>query len=439
MRRHNRARVLLEIQKGEACSRTQIAEVLGLSLMAVTRIVRELVAVGLVEEGEKSHSNSPGRRRTQLTLASGGGYVLGVSLNAYQPSVSLANIRGQVVCRRPLALDSLADSKRTVTACSDLGHELIKAAGIERERVLGLGAVIAGMVDHRRGVVLAAPFLGWGLTEIAGPLERGLRLPVVVENLDNALLLAEVRFGMAAGKSSVLFVRSAAGLGGSLYLDGQLIRGARFRAGQIGHLPLPGATRMCSCGQIGCLNTVCSGGAILAELGKATGPVLSPDGTRKNKLQLDRVLESAAAGDEPINKLLFQAGQRLGETVLRTVVVVDPEQILLAGPLGHSSSYQEGFKAGLAQRNSEVAGLVGISTMDDGQAAILLALSELVFSDRLVLRPGQAAARRQSRALKDHSLEQPIAKEGEKKIRQNPFTTEDTELHRGRTETKAMT
>ena len=59
LRRHNRARVLLEIRKGEASSRTQIAEVLGLSLMAVTRIVRELIAVGLVEEGEKSYSSSP--------------------------------------------------------------------------------------------------------------------------------------------------------------------------------------------------------------------------------------------------------------------------------------------------------------------------------------------------------------------------------------------
>ncbi len=58
LRRRNRARVLLEIQKGEALSRTQIAKVLGLSLMAVTRIVRELIMAGLVDEGEKSPSNT---------------------------------------------------------------------------------------------------------------------------------------------------------------------------------------------------------------------------------------------------------------------------------------------------------------------------------------------------------------------------------------------
>ena len=405
LRRHNRARVLLEIQKGEASSRTQIAEVLGLSLMGVTRIVRELMTVGLVKEGEKSYSSSPGRRRTTLTLAADGAYVLGVSFNAYQPSVTLANIRGEIVTRRPFAPDSLADTKHALAACSSLAQELIGAAGIKRERVLGLGVVVAGMVDHRQGVVLAAPFLGWGRTEIASPLERTLRLPVVVENLDNALLLAEVRFGMATGKSSVLFVRIAAGLGGSLFLDGQLIRGARFRAGQIGHLPVEGATRTCSCGQIGCLNTVCSGGAILAELGKTTGPILSPDENRKNKVQLDRVLEAAAAGDESTNRLLFQAGRRLGEAVLRATALVDPEQILLAGPLGRSAPYQKGFQAGLAQRNSGIAELVGISAMDDGQAAILLALSELIFSDRLTLRPRPSAVRRQSQTLKDHTAE----------------------------------
>jgi len=216
-------------------------------------------------------------------------------------------------------------------------------------------------------------------------------------------LQAEVRFGSAVGKSSVLFIRVAAGLGGSLYLDGQLIRGAHFQAGQIGHLPLEGATRTCSCGQIGCLNTVCSGGAILAELGKMTGPILSLDGNRKNKAQLDRVLEAAAAGDERINKLLFEAGRSLGEAMLRTAAVVDPEQILLAGPLGRSVGYQDGFKTGLAGRDSGFAELVGISTMDDGQAAILLALSELVFSDRLTLQPARPAGRQLSRTFRDHA------------------------------------
>jgi len=394
LRRYNRARVLREIQRTESPSRTQIAEMLGLSLMAVTRIVRELIAAGLVREGEKSQSNSPGRRRTVLNLPADGAYVLGVSLNAYDSSVSLANIRGEIVSRRSLALNGLSDSKRAIVKCGDLARELIAAAEIDRERLLGLGAVIAGVVDHRQGTVIAAPFLGWKFTDIGSLLRRAVDLPVVVENLDNALLLAEVRFGMAAGRSSALYVRSAAGLGGSLFLDGQLIRGARFRAGQIGHLPVNGARRTCSCGRIGCLNTVSSGGAVLAELGRTTGAIPFPGDDRKNKAQLDEVLAAAMAGNVRTKEVLFRAGRHLGQAVLQIATALDPEEILLAGPLGCTASYQDGFKTGLATYASETAGFVRVSTMDDAQAAVFLALSELVFSDRLSLRSLRTARRR---------------------------------------------
>jgi predicted NBD/HSP70 family sugar kinase len=393
LRRHNRARVLREIQRTESPSRTQIAEMLGLSLMAVTRIVRELIAAGLVQEGEKSHSNSPGRRRTVLNLPADGAYVLGVSLNAYDSSVSLANIRGEVVSRRSLAPNGLSDSKRAIAKCGALAQELIAAAEIDRKRVLGLGAVIAGVVDHRQGTVVAAPFLGWKFTDIGSLLRQAVDMPVIVENLDNALLSAEVRFGMAVGRSSVLYVRSAAGLGGSLFLDGQLIRGARFRAGQIGHLPVKGARRTCSCGQTGCLNTVSSGGAVLVELGRTTGAIPFPGDDRQNKAQLDEVLAAAMAGEARTNRVLFSAGRHLGQAVLQIAAALDPEEILLAGPLGCTVSYQGGFKAGLAAYGSETADFVRVSTMDDAQAAVFLALSELVFSDRLSLRTLRLARR----------------------------------------------
>ena len=393
LRRRNRARVLLEIQKGAALSRTQIAKVLGLSLMAVTRIVRELITAGLVDEGEKFPSNSPGRRQTTLSLAAKGAYVVGLSINAYKPSVSLVNIRGEIVLRRPFELDSLAGNTRAIGA--EAIRDLITEAGVARKRVLGIGAVIGGVVDRRTGAVLAAPFLGWGFTDIAAPLQHQFDLPVVVENIDNALLLAEVRFGIGRGKSNVLFFRSAAGLGGSLFLDGRLIRGSRFRAGHIGHMPVRGQTRVCSCGQIGCLNTVSSGGAVLADLGKAPSLIPPPADYRKNRAQLDEVLRVAAKGDEHTNQVLLRAGRYLGKALIGVAVAVDPEQILLAGPLGCSSSYQKGFKMGLSERIPGLADLVTISTIDDCRAAALLALSELVFSERLNLRQTHSGNRQE--------------------------------------------
>ena len=385
--RLNRARVLLEIHKQKAFSRTQLARTLGLSLMAVTRIVRELIAAGLIEEGEKSiRANSPGRRRTELALVSEGAYVLGLSINAYEPSVSLANLRGEVLLRRAFPLAPAADPKQALAFCAERLQELMATAGVDRRRVLGLGVVMSGVVDQRKGIAMAVPFLGWEAIDIAGPLKRAVGVPVAVDNLTNALLLAEVSFGVAAGKRSVMFFRNAIGLAGSLFLDGQLVRGARFSAGQIGHMPVAGAMTRCSCGQVGCLSTVSSGAAVLAQLGNAVGPVLSPEGNRGNKTQLDRVLAMAARGDDRTREILFRAGCFLGEALLAIALAVDPEQILLSGPLSSSPSYRDGVNAGLSRLLSGANELVATSAMEDSRAAALLALSELVFSGRIALR-----------------------------------------------------
>jgi predicted NBD/HSP70 family sugar kinase len=393
LRQRNRARVLLEIYKGHAVTRTLIAEVLGLSVMALTRIVRELVAAGLVEEGPKSTLNPLGRPSTKLALSGAGGYVVGLSLSAYEPCVSLLNIRGELVLRRPIELNSLRKAQYAVAASSRVIEKLIADAGIPPRRVLGLGTVVAGVVDNRKGVVLAAPYLGWDCADIASPLQRMLGLPVVVENLSNALLMAEVRFGIAAGKRSVLLLRSAAGMGGSLWIDGRLIRGPHFRAGHIGHMRIKGKTRVCSCGQMGCLNTVSSGSAVIADLGLDNGRVRSGRGTAspipswsyldKTRKLLNQVCRAAADGDARANKALFEAGGCLGEASLGLLTAFDVEQIILAGPLPACTSYENGFKSGLSQGYPLASDLVAFSTMDHGYAAALLALSELVFSDHL--------------------------------------------------------
>ena len=403
LRRRNRARVLLEILRGQAPTRTQIAESLGLSVMGVARIVRELMLAGLVEEGAKTPLNSVGRPGIQLSLNAGGAYVIGLSINAYEPSISLANLRGEVILRRPVRLSKLTDGQRVVSECPRAVRELISEAGVSRKRVLGLGTVVGGVVNTQEGVVLSAPFLGWGFTEIAAPLHRALGIPVVIETLDNALLLAEVRFGIGAGKRSVLFFRSAAGLGGSLLIDGRLIRGAHFKAGQIGHMRIKGATRVCSCGQAGCLNTVSSGGAVFADLGLASAPIPSSKDFAQNKRLLDQVVRAAMKGDRRTNQVLFRAGRCLAEAVLGLVVAVDAEQVLLAGPLSTCASYRKGFESGLAEAFPGAAELLSLSTMDHCYAAALLALSELVLSDRLAfgrLQPGNGVRpRAESREL----------------------------------------
>src|SRR6185437_6065009 len=112
LRATNRSRVLTALLDAEAGMRTELAEHLGLSAMAVTRIVRELADAGLVHEAEPKPRPEPGRRPAELAIDPAGAYLLGFELHAYQCSVALVDLAGSLVRRELVVLSKPADSKR---------------------------------------------------------------------------------------------------------------------------------------------------------------------------------------------------------------------------------------------------------------------------------------------------------------------------------------
>src|SRR5579872_4372049 len=92
LRELNRSRVFVALLDGDAGMRTELAQHLGLSAMAITRIVRELANAGLLAEADHRVRAEPGRRPTELVIEPGGAYVLGFEIHAYQCSVVLLDL-----------------------------------------------------------------------------------------------------------------------------------------------------------------------------------------------------------------------------------------------------------------------------------------------------------------------------------------------------------
>lgn len=65
-------------------------------------------------------------------------------------------------------------------------------------------------------------------------LESFFELPVRIENDANCAGLAEVYQGVAKGKKEVLFVVVGTGVGGAIFHDGQLLKGAHLYGGEFG-------------------------------------------------------------------------------------------------------------------------------------------------------------------------------------------------------------
>ena len=380
-RKRNRALVLRELLRRSQVSRAQIAESTGLTNSVVSRITREMLNVGLIEErGTFRGSDRPGRSSITIELRRRGAFAFGIGIGAFDQWIRLVGARGEVLERKALPWLLEGDPLRALAHTSRVAHEMVTRCGIHQYRLLGCGVAVAGAIDVTSGTLLNDPSLGWRDVPIGAFLTRRLGMPVRVESIPNAINLSEMRVGVTKGMRDIALVTAGLGVAMSLIVGGNILRGKGNAAGQIGHMRFPGSTEICSCGQRGCLDTVASGHAILTRLGLVPRRKGATRESASDAKLLLGAINKEHAGDPSTLSIFRHAGAALGNVLDSVVATTDPETIVLVGALANANSYVEGIRAGLSPGVAERVPLT-VSQMAFDEAAARLALDQFLFSD----------------------------------------------------------
>jgi predicted NBD/HSP70 family sugar kinase len=169
-----------------------------------------------------------------------------------------------------------------------------------------------------------APNLGWTDQPLGDRLARvlGDELPITVANEAELGALAEARRGVAVGTDHVLFISGEIGVGGGLIVDGRPFTGAAGYGGEVGHLPVDPDGEVCSCGAIGCWETVVGAFSLLRRAGRTT---------HNARLEMDALLRDAAGGDERTLAALAETGRWLGIGLAGLVNVLNPRLVVFGG------------------------------------------------------------------------------------------------------------
>lgn len=380
LRTHNRKLVLEEIFRGEMVSRNQLARTTGLTGAAISRITRELIATGLLKERIGSVAQcGPGRPTRELELVPTAAFVVGVGIGAYEQWVQLADLRGQCLARSAVHLSTLRTFERALTEVAKRVNSMAAKSGIPRQRIIGCGVAMAGLVDPVKGTVIRSPNIGWEDVPVALKLSTALGVPVYVDAMHHALNLAEARRGQSR-QETVILVNAAMGIGSSVMLQGHILRGTHAAAGQIGHMHIPGEHGLCTCGRRGCLDTVASGYAILRHLKLIAGRSTAKEHNVEDARRLLRVMQRQP--ELRVRRAIFEAGRRLGQGMDIVQSVVDADRFILAGPLSQSPVYVDGVRAALGNGLGQSLAVSGLTA---DSAAAWLALERYFLSATLDL------------------------------------------------------
>jgi predicted NBD/HSP70 family sugar kinase len=323
LREANRGRIVDAVKKHGGLTQVELAGATGLSPATVSNIVKELSESGVLSTSKSMRS---GRRAQYVTLAHASGLVCGIHFSQRQLRVALADASLTVVSEHemPLARDHRSDNE--IRRVGMLLADMLETVSADRDELLAVGVAISAPMDAASGMVARPGIMrGWEGIPIGEAVERTLRVPVVVDNSSNLSALAEHRLGALRGQSDAMFIEVSDGIGAGLMVGGRGYRGASGSAGEFGHTVIVENGPLCRCGNLGCLEAIAGGDAIVEGLK-----------TRYSGLKLGDVIVRAMAGDDVCIRAIAEAGAHIGVAAANVASIFDPARIVVGGHLAHA-------------------------------------------------------------------------------------------------------
>ncbi len=182
----------------------------------------------------------------------------------------------------------------------------IKTALKKAVSVQGIGLGIAGTLDKKLGRVLRSPNISWmdGFQAVS-VLSREFKLPVLIDNDARCFLRSEAKIGSAQNLKSALAVTLGSGIGGAVMIDGRIIEGANFSAGEIGHMRFDENLEW----------EEMASKKVFLRMGHSA----------------EEVAKEIRRGSDHARKIFEKIGHNLGLGIANLINVLDPEAVVLGG------------------------------------------------------------------------------------------------------------
>lgn len=321
VRQHNKGLLLQTLLLHGSMPRQALAEATGLTPATVSRITDELIRADLLRErGWADGARRAGRPAIPIELNPGGRYVLAAHIGATGAFVGVADLHASLKRLEPVPLLAGRRPSEQVRAIARRALEVAAAAGVPRDRIVGMGVGSAGVVDPR-GVIVYHPWLGWQEVQVADLAAEVTGLPVAVDSTVRAIATAEAWFGRAQHLEPAAVVLLGNVVAAAIVVNRQPLLGADLIDGQVGHLPV-GGDRPCGCGRTGCLE-VMARERTFVELAHRRGF----DPNRGS----GAVYQAAGAGDPVALELVAERGRLIAHAVAMIDAVINPAVVVFSG------------------------------------------------------------------------------------------------------------
>lgn len=326
LRRMNAIQVFEKIRLQPGISQREIGATTGIDRSTVSAIIAYFDKLGLLHRQADETTGRRGRPSETLDLRAEAGLLVGIHITPERLLYVSAGLDGNPMST--LSLPALENAQDADVRIEEGLEKFLQKTGRLRDDVSAVGVCVPGLVSNL-GRLAESSNLNWRDLNLAGLLADRIPGKILVDNDSRAAGVAEKMFGRCKDVDDYVFIDSASGVGGVLFLDGRAYVGAGGFAGELGHIKVVPSGRLCRCGGAGCLSAYLSEPAMSRRMSQLGVEAHSFADIRKLARQgLDAALLT-----------LDEAGEMLGIAIADFINLFNPPIIVLGGGLALLSEF----------------------------------------------------------------------------------------------------
>ena len=302
----NNIRILETIIHSKRISQNEIAKLSGINKAIVSKQVKELQKDKVV-----TIKNVKNRKMIEFNHK---------LKNVISIDIGRTSVRGYITTMLGHRLDSkiievqINEVENLSIICFDLIESLLS---ISKKQVIGIGFGVHGIVN-RDNIIEFIPNTKWKNLNLANETIKKYGIPVFINNIANISAKTE-QILFHNNSHSVLNVNVSSGVGAGLIYKGNQFNGHSGASLELGHIIVDNNKKHCSCGQIGCIETIISHPALFSYCNENNLVVSNIDELIKHIKNKD-----------PIATKMYENYIRTFSMGLRNLLlIINPEQITI--------------------------------------------------------------------------------------------------------------
>lgn len=298
----------------------ELSKITKLQAATVSKIIKKLSEIGFIEIDSLGNSTHLGGKRPILwRITPDYGYIIGIEVLPFEIRGSLINLNSEIMVQQTNIQSPKLGKDTVVAAIKKMIEGLISAANVSKEKIIGAGLGVSGLVDSKNGIVRYSIGLELKDFPLKRQMEKLVKLPIVVANDANSAVLGEKWLGQGVEASHLVYItvnEEITGIGCGIILNNELFMGRNECAGEL-ILDLPQIHKL-----FPEISPDMRDSSLLNEMGQYL-----------NKISMLELVKDARSNGQLALKIFDHLGKVLGREVARIISFINPDMIILGGDI----------------------------------------------------------------------------------------------------------